>query len=226
MVQYNYNDILENPNLTKEQKVQAIKERGEQNNRDIMKSYAKDVARMWGGEAAELGLAAFSGSKVKYLPKMIAGLRLLYHKPFDKMSEEEYNKFGRLGMDYYKKYIQGKKANNQEVQNVDYKNRQGIMFTGKRAGEPDYRFMEQYPRLINNIENAKENYFDPVRSKIGKDGIEYLRKDAKGFSNLKVNWRGKDYDYQVRHNPYLEMPDFYNIKPYDFLIKQIEKGSP
>ena len=168
--------------------------------------------------------AALPVTKVKYLPEIIASARLLYHKPFEKMTKEEYNKYGKLGTEYYKKYIQGKKAYNTDVQNSDYKNREGIMFTGTRAGEPDYRYMEQYPDLIKNIESSTENYFDKPRPKIGKDGKEYIRDDAKGFSNLKVNWHGKDYDYQIRHNPYLEMPDFYNIKPYDVLIKQIKKG--
>lgn len=163
-------------------------------------------------------------SKVKYLPEAISAAKLLYHKPFEKMSEEEYNNYGKLGTDYYKKYIQGKRAHNPEVQNADYKNRDGIMFTGSRAGKPDYRYMEQYPDLIKNIENGTDNYFDKIRPKIGKDGKEYIRDDAKGFSNLKVNWRGKDYDYQIRHNPYLDLPDFYNIKPYDILIQQIKNG--
>ena len=165
-------------------------------------------------------------SKAKYIPEMISAARLLYHKPFEKMTPEEYNKYGRLGMDYYKKYIKGEKAYNKEVQNADYKNREGIMFTGKRAGEPDYRFMEQYPNLIKNIENSMENYFTDVKPKIKDDGTKYIRKDSKGFSNLKVNWKDKDYTYQIRHNPSLEMPDFYNIKPYDLLIEQIKKGSP
>lgn len=172
-----------------------------------------------------IGMAA-PMAKAKYLPEILSAARLLYHKPFEKMSEEEYNKYGKLGTDYYKKYIQGKKTYNLDVQNKDYKKREGVMFTGKRAGEPDYQYMEQYPYLIKNIENAKDNYFEETRPKIGKDGKEYIRDDAKGFSNLKVNWRGKDYDYQIRHNPYLEMPDFYNIKPYDVLIKQIKNGAP
>ena len=30
--------------------------------------------------------------------------QLLFHKPFEKMTKEEYNAYGRLGKDYYKNY--------------------------------------------------------------------------------------------------------------------------
>ena len=165
-------------------------------------------------------------TKVKYLPQVISAARLLYHKPFEKMSPEEYKNYGKLGKEYYKKYIQGNKVYNPEVQKKDYKQREGIMFTGGQAGEPDYRYMEQYPKLEENIEKSLNNYFEETRPKIGKDGKLYMRNDAKGFSNLKVDWKGQDYDYQIRHNPFLEMPDFYNIQPYDVFINKIKNGTP
>ena len=165
-----------------------------------------------------LGAAALPISKIKYLPELISGARLLYHKPFDKMTKEEYTKYGQLGKEYYKKYIQNKPVNNEKFGVYDFK--------GAQAGKPDYRYMEQYPKLRENIENAKENVYLDAKPYIDKNGKLVTRKDATGFDNLKVNWKGKDFDYQMRHNPFLDTPDFYNIKPYQFLINEIEKRTP
>lgn len=141
--------------------------------------------------------------------------QLLFHKPFEKMTKEEYNAYGRLGKDYYKNYVKGQRAKNDVIGDVD--------FYGGQAGESDYKYMEQYPFLKRNIEKARENVYREVKPKIGKDGKEYIRKDATGFDNLKVNWKGKDYDYQIRHNPSLPNKDFYNIKPYEKFLEELLK---
>ncbi len=36
----------------------------------------------------------------------------------------------------------------------------------------------------------------------------------------------KHITYQIRHNPFLKTPDFYNIKPYDLLIEELKNGTP
>ena len=160
-------------------------------------------------------------TKVKYLPELIHATRLIYHKPFDKMTIEEKKSFGNLGKEYYKKYVQHRPVHNEDIGTID--------FNGGQAGKPDYIYMEQYPKLRENIQNATENVYIKAKPRIDKNGNKYTRQDAVGFDNLKVNWKGKDYDYQIRHNPALENPDFYNIKPYDLLIKELEnqtKGTP
>jgi hypothetical protein len=148
-------------------------------------------------------------AKVKYLPEIIAAARLLHHKPFEKMSEIEQKAYRKAGTKYYKNYIKDKIVHNDVIGDVDFK--------GGQAGEPDFQYMEQYPKLRENIKNATENIFLPPK---------YEREDATGFDNLKVHWRCKDYDYQIRHNPFLKTPDFYNIKPYDLLIEELKKGTP
>lgn len=73
-----------------------------------------------------------------------------------------------------------------------------------------YRYMEQYPVLKQNIKRAVENINLPNNK---------IRDDSLSFDNLKVNWHDKDYIYQIRNNPDLSNKDFYNIKPYEKLIK-------
>lgn len=141
--------------------------------------------------------------------------QLLFHKPFEKMTNEEYASYGRLGKEYYKKYIQGTKAKNDIIGDVD--------FYGAQARKSDPRYMEQYPFLRKNIEKAKENVYLEVKEKLDKKGLPYTRKDATGFDNLKIKWKGKDYDYQIRNNPELPNKDFYNIKPYEKLLEELQK---
>lgn len=148
-------------------------------------------------------------TKAKYLPKVIAGARLLYHKPFEKMSELEQKTYRKEGTKYYKNYIKDKIVHNDTIGDIDFK--------GGQAGESDFQYMEQYPRLRSNIKKATDNINLPPK---------YPRDDATSFDNLKVHWRGKDYDYQIRHNPFLKTPDFYNIKPYDLLIEELKNGTP
>lgn len=166
----------------------------------------------------EIAATAVPMTKIKYLPEAISAARLLHHKPFDKMTPKEYSDYGKLGKEYYKKYIQNKPVINEKFGVYDFK--------GGQAGKPDYRYMEQYPKLRENIENAKDNVYLDVKPYIDDKGNLVTRKDATGFDNLKVNWKGKDFDYQMRHNPFLDTPDFYNIKPYEFLIEEIKKRTP
>jgi len=70
-----YADILNNNSLTKEQKVQAIKERGEAIQKKIDNDYKKDMAKLIGGAVLEIGSAAIpmgagarlAGSAIKAL---------------------------------------------------------------------------------------------------------------------------------------------------------------
>ncbi len=73
-----------------------------------------------------------------------------------------------------------------------------------------YRYIEQYPVLKQNIKRAVENINLPNNK---------IRDDSLSFDNLKVKWNGQDYVYQIRDNAYTQTKDFYNIKPYEKLIK-------
>lgn len=151
-----------------------------------------------------------------YLREIWKGRNLLLHKPFDKMTKEEYNNYGKLGRDFYKSVLNKQKANSRFI-NGD------ISFPNKRASETDYRYMEQYPLLRKNIHDATKNTFIEPQAKIDEYGNEYIRSDANGFNNLKIRWNGNDYDYQIKENANGSGNDFYNIKPYELLYDYLTK---
>ena len=161
------------------------------------------------GGIANRGLKTI-GEYLPYINDIWQGRGLLFHKPFDWMTPEEYTNFGRKGVEFYKSVLNPRKAESRYIENP-------INFPNSKAGESDYKYMEQYPLVVKNIKEALSNVYKKVKPKIDKNGNEYIRKDAKGFHNLKVKWKGKEYDYQIRDNAYNKENDFYNIKPYEKL---------
>lgn len=176
-------------------------------------AYKQKVATVVGALSAPY--TAKPISYIPYLDDIWQGRKLLFHKPFGEMTTKEYNAYGKLGKEYYKNHIQGKRVKNNVVGEID--------FYGRQAAKPDPKYMEQYPFLRYNIKNAKENINIPVKKIKSKDGVEYTRKDATGFDNLKVKWKNTYYDYQIRNNPGLPNKDFYNIKPYEKLVEELLK---
>lgn len=144
--------------------------------------------------------AKFAAGIYPYARDIWNGRDLLFHKPFDKMSKEEHRAYYKQGKTYYKKNIQPYVEHNKIIGDVH--------FPGNQSAKPYFEFMEQYPFLRYNIKNAKVNTFLPNNK---------LREDANGFDNLRVNWLGKDYAYQVKNNAYDGTKNFHNIKPYEKL---------
>ena len=95
-----------------------------------------------GGVSGAAG-GGLTGSAAGYAGRAIDGFGLTHHKPFEIMTKGEYNQYGRNGKKYYKDYIQNTTVNNDILGD--------IIFTGAQAGKPDYRYMEQYPVLKQNI---------------------------------------------------------------------------
>lgn len=135
-----------------------------------------------------------------YAKDIWEGRELLIHKPFDKMTPEEYTKYGDIGKQYFKTTLNPQTSHNPIIGDVKYPN--------KSAGKPDYKYMEQYPFMRYNIDKATNNKYIPNNKN---------RADAKGFDNLKVNWKGKDYAYQIKNSAYNQGKNFHNIKPYELL---------
>ncbi len=158
-----------------------------------------------GGVSGAAG-GGLTGTAAGYAGRSIDGFGLTHHKPFEMMTKGEYNQYGRNGKKYYKDYIQYTKVKNDILGD--------IYFSGGQAGKPDYKYMEQYPALKRNIRKSIENINLPNNK---------IREDSLGFDNLKVNWNGQDYAYQIRNNSYAQNKDFYNIKPYEKLIKNQNK---
>lgn len=90
----------------------------------------------------------------KYIPyakDIWQGRNLLFHKPFDKMSEEEFKNYGKLGEMYYKNYLQRNP--------VKIKGYGTITFSKHNRGKDKTINYEQYPLLRKNIETStKENF--------------------------------------------------------------------
>lgn len=215
-----FDDIL-NSGSSKDEMLQAIQERGQAYNDDLDMLLNRELNTERLKLGLELGgsliggLGLFRAGKLAapyapYLDKIWKGRSLLFHKPFENMTPQEYNEFGRRGVKFYKEVLHPIQATNKNVDNA-------IHFPNRRASESDYRYMEQYPLLPKNIKEATENTYKLPKPKIDKYGNETIRDDAKGFHNLKVKWKDKYYDYQIRDNKYNDFYDFYNIKPYDKL---------
>ena len=159
-----------------------------------------------GGVGGALGGGAL-GALGGYTSKLNSARKLIYHKPYETMNKEEARAFKGMGKKYYKDYIQFR-----SVENPYYGK---FNFVGSQAGKPDYKFMEQYPFLRKNLQNASDN----IGIKNNKERIDSL-----GFNNIKVNFKGKDYDYQIRKNSNNLENDFYNIKPYELFEKELNQG--
>lgn len=75
-----YADIMNDGSLTKEQKAEAIRKRGEEINKNIDKDLRKDLTKMWAGGVLEIGSAAIPvGAGLK-----LGGLALKAGKPIAK----------------------------------------------------------------------------------------------------------------------------------------------
>ena len=71
-----------------------------------------------------------------------------------------------------------------------------------------YKYLDQLPKLKGNVRNS--NFNRHIDNK-------YKRNDAKGFDNLKINFDGDDYAYQIRNNAINGHKEFYNIKPFKYV---------
>lgn len=75
-----YADIMNDSSLTREQKAEAIRKRGEEINKNIDKDLRKDLTKMWAGGALEIGSAAIPvGAGLR-----LGGLALKAGKPIAK----------------------------------------------------------------------------------------------------------------------------------------------
>lgn len=123
-----------------------------------------------------------------YINDIWQGRNLLFHKPFNKMSSEEFKSYGKLGRQYYKDHLQ----NNP----VDINGYGLVEFGRTNRGKDNTANMEQYPFLRKNLQNAtqmdttnnkneidriydhfynthKNNLYDYIIENIAKDGKRY-----------------------------------------------------
>lgn len=139
-----------------------------------------------------------------FTKEILAGSNLWLRRPYKWMNAEQKRQLATDGEAYYKKYMHDHPVNT-PIGEIDFKN--------NRASETRAEYMWQYPFVRYKLSNAKDNTKIP---NVKKDKI-----DRSYFDNLKIDLFGRSYDYQIRNNPKGEK-DFYNIKPYDLLNKNIE----
>lgn|GEM_PF-6841577 len=136
-----------------------------------------------------------------------SNIKLSYGLPIYRLIDRSLNSFGKLGKQYFKNELHPYRDYSKVLNKYVY-------YPNKVAGKTRNQYMNQYPNVRKGVREAEE--------KLHIDN-KYPRNDANGFENLKVNFRGKDYAYQIKNNPVNERAEFYNIKPYDLAEKDYEQ---
>lgn len=160
-------------------------------------------ALLLGGRIGKTGINWFNNAK-PYLKDAWSGKDILFQGLLGNKS----NDFWKKGKSFYKNTLHPKTTNNSLVNEG-----QEIFFPNSSAGKIDREYIVQLPFARYNINKAKSNQRMPVNK---------AREDSDYFDNLKVNWLGKDYAYQIKNNIYNKQKEFHNIKPYELLEKEIE----
>jgi hypothetical protein len=144
------------------------------------------------------GKAAFGFAKeIKpYLGDIVNGLPLILGRNSTKADIKH----------YYKKNINKRDVYNEIMGETSFPN--------SVAGKIRAEYAQQVPFL---------RYFTAKNKDIIHLNNNKNRIDSDGFYNMKVNWLGKDYDYQYKKNIYTEKPEFHNIKLYELLFKDLNK---
>lgn len=144
-----------------------------------------------------VGTYNFAKGIAPYLGDISRGLPLIFGRNNTKYDIKKFYKDNINNKDVYNK-IMGKTA-----------------FPNSKAGKIRAEFARQVPFL---------RYFTSRNKDIIHLDNNKERLDANGFYNMKVNWLGKNYDYQYKKNSYTGQPEFHNIKPYDLLLKDLNKN--
>lgn len=127
-----------------------------------------------------------------YINDIWQGRKLLFHKPFEKMTREEFKNYGKLGKEYYKNHLQRNPINIKGYGN--------IIFGGTNKGKDNTRNMEQYPFLRKNLQSAKwqynsndkqeidrtyDHFFNTHNNNLYDYLIENITKDGKRYKMMK-----------------------------------------
>lgn len=126
------------------------------------------------------GVRAYNGIR-PFLGDIWAGRKLLFHKPFNQMTREEFKNYGKLGKDYYKNYLQRNPLKMKDESIIHF----GSDYNGK-----DFPFkMEQYPYLRKQLYNAEN-----IKTTNDKNATN------KVYEHLYNTFRNKLYDYLIENN--------------------------
>ena len=145
--------------------------------------------------AAGIG-GKLAGKVFPYLPyiqDIWQGRNLLFHKPFNQMSKEEIKSYGKLGENFYQKFLQNNPVN--------IKNYGEVNFGSKNKGKDKTINMEQYPFLRKNLENAEYKYSSNYKNEPDRvyDYFENTHKNNL-FEYLIENIKDRGFRYKMMHN--------------------------
>lgn len=131
---------------------------------------------------------------IQYMPDIWAGRNLLFHKPFDKMTKEEYNDYEKIGRDYYQNYLQKNPVNVQEYGKIE--------FGHKNKGKDKTYNFEQYPFLRKNLETAKKENFSTNYKNETDRNYDYFSNEYKGnlYNYIIENINGIGKRYKMMRN--------------------------
>lgn len=138
-------------------------------------------------------LASKAFPYLPYLRDIWQGKNLLFHKPFNQMSKEEFKNYGKQGKKYYQDFLQNNPVN--------IKNYGQITFGSKNKGKDKTANMEQYPFLRKNLENADYVYSSNYKNEPDRmyDYFENTHNNNL-FEYLIENIKDRGLRYKMMHN--------------------------
>lgn len=136
-------------------------------------------ALLLGGRIGKTGVNWFNGIK-PYLGDIWAGRNLLFHKPFKKMTPEEFENYNNLGTDYYQYHLQKKPVN--------IKGYGQVTFGRHNRGKDKTQDMEQYPFLRKNLENSTWSR-----------NTNYKNETDRNYDHFTNTYMGNEYDYLIEN---------------------------
>lgn len=129
-----------------------------------------------------------------YLKDIWYGRDLLFHKPFNLMTREEFKNYGALGDKYYQNFLQNNPINKRGF---------GLIEFGRKNRNKDITVnKENYPFLRKNINDAVEN-LEPTNNKNEPDRIyHYLENRNNGnlYHYLIEDIKNKGFKYKMMKN--------------------------
>lgn len=143
-----------------------------------------------------VGIKGFNVLKsyTPYLEDIWNGRKLIVHKPFNKMTREEFKQFGKLGEEYTKDYLQHNPAN--------IKGYGMVKFSRHNRGKDKTINYEQYPFLRKNLETAKNENFSTNYNNEADRVYDYFSNTFKGdkFHYLIENIKDRGLRYKMMKN--------------------------
>lgn len=131
---------------------------------------------------------------IPYMADIWAGRNLLFHKPFDKMTKEEYNNYGKMGRDYYQNHLQKNPVNIKDYGEIKF-NRHNL------KKDNTYNF-EQYPFLRKQLETAEKENFSTNNKNETDRNYDYFSNEYKGnlYNYIIENINGVGKRYKMMKN--------------------------